>query len=150
MKILALDMSSTTIGVCVNGRPAPTITLKGPDIAARCLQAAAAIRPLIDGADVDLVAIESPYLSYQRPASVIPLARVSGAVLALVSGFGVAWYEFAPSAGKKALTGKGVAKKPDMIAAAVAALGVEVDEHAADAYGIYLAAQALKVERIAA
>jgi Holliday junction resolvasome RuvABC endonuclease subunit len=146
MKILALDMSSTTIGVCYNGRPEPTILLKGPDIAARCLQAAAAIRPLIDGADVDLVAIESPYLNYQRPASVIPLARVSGAVLALISGFGVAWYEFAPSTGKKALTGKGVATKGQMIAAAVAALGEQVDEHAADAYGLWRAACALRVE----
>jgi Holliday junction resolvasome RuvABC endonuclease subunit len=147
MKILALDMSSTAIGVCYDGRQFETIRLRGDDIAARCLQA----RRLVHGhivawrEDVDLIVIESPASHFN--GGLIPQARVSGAVLGLISELGIAWLERTPSAAKKALTGKGNAKKGEMIAAAQMALGGwELDEHQADAYGLWLAAQAVRVE----
>lgn len=150
IKILALDISSTTIGVCYDGQPLNTITLRGDDIAKRCLQAATQVRALITDCDLDLVAIESPFVNHQRPNSVIPLARVSGAVLAVLAVAGVAWVEVAPTSVKRALTGKGVAKKPDMIAAAKLATGRDLDEHQADAYGLWLAASRLNVQKEAA
>lgn len=148
MKILALDMSSTAIGMCYDGFDFQTLTLRSPDIAQRCLQAATQVRALITDADIDLVVIESPASRFN--GGLIPQARVSGAVLAVLAVAGVAWAEITPAAAKRALTGKGNAKKPDMIAAAQTAIGRAVDEHQADAYGLWRAALALKVERIAA
>lgn len=148
MKILALDMSSTTIGVCYDGQPRLTIRLRGDDIASRCQQAATQVRALITDADIDMVAVESPVARFA--SAVIPQARVSGAVLAVLAVAQVAWVEIAPAAAKLALTGKGNAKKPAMIAAATLATKRNLDEHQADAYGLWLAARALKVERVAA
>lgn len=148
MKILALDMSSTAIGMCYDGWDFQTLTLRSPDIAKRCLQAATQVRALITDADIDLVVIESPAGRFN--GGLIPQARVSGAVLAVLAVAGVAWTEIAPAAAKKVLTGKGNAKKPDMIAAANRAADRLLDEHQADAYGLWLAARALKVERTAA
>jgi Holliday junction resolvasome RuvABC endonuclease subunit len=149
LKILALDMSSTTIGVCYDGQPRLTIRLRGDDIASRCQQAQHAMANLIATLrDIDLVAVEAP--ASHHNGSLIPQMRASGAVLVAIHAAGLAWVEISPTKVKKALTGKGNATKGQMIAAAQAALGEPVDEHAADAYGLWRAAQALKVERIAA
>lgn len=148
MKILALDMSSTTIGMCYDGWDFQTLTLRSPDIAKRCLQAATQVRALITDADIDLVVIEGP--AGQFKGSIIPQARVSGAVLAVLCTSELAWVELSPQDAKRALTGKGNAKKPQMIAAAKLATGRDLDEHQADAYGLWRAALALKVERVAA
>jgi Holliday junction resolvasome RuvABC endonuclease subunit len=146
MKILALDMSSTTIGVCYDGEPRLTIRLKGPDIASRCQQAQHAVANLIAALrDIDLVAVEAPASRFN--GALIPQARVSGAALVALCAAGVAWREISPAAAKRTLTGKGNATKGQMIAAAQTALGGwELDEHAADAYGLWRAAQALRVE----
>ena len=148
MKILALDMSSSHIGLCYDGWDFQTLTLRSPDIAQRCLQAATQVRALITDADIDMVAVESPVARFA--SAVIPQARVSGAVLAVLAVAQVAWVEIAPAAAKLALTGKGNAKKPAMIAAATLATKRNLDEHQADAYGLWLAARAMKVERVAA
>lgn len=140
MKILALDMSSTKIGLCYDGTEFRTITLIG-DIALRCELAHRLITNYLNGwQDIDLVAIESPVGRFTK--AIIPQARVSGAILGELSRRELAWIEIAPAEAKKALTGKGNAKKPQMIAAAPAGC----DEHQADAYGLWKAAQGKRVE----
>lgn len=145
MKILALDISSTTVGVCYDGQPRETWKLKGDDIASRCQQARALLaRRLQAEPDVDFVVFEEPVGKFIK--AIIPQACVQGAVLALLSERSIAWRKLAPAVAKKALTGKGNAKKPDMIAAAQQALGGrELDEHQADSYGLWLAATRINV-----
>lgn len=144
MKILALDMSSTAIGVCYDGATFATIALVGP-ISDRCRRAQQLIGTRVEALqDIDLVVIESPVARFA--SAVIPQARVSGAVLAELSRRNIVWVELSPQAAKKALTGKGNANKAQMIAAAPEGL----TEHEADAYGLWKAAKALRVESEAA
>lgn len=157
LTILALDISSTSIGVCYNGEILDTIKLPHKeDIAVRCRVAAAMIRgQLFLTPDVDLVAIEAPFIHPKHPNSVIPQARVSGAVLLVLSEKQLAWREFEPTVIKRALTGKGNASKAEMIEQAGwadcrAKIAKAPDEHQADAYALWLAARALKVEKVAA
>lgn len=149
MKILALDISSTTIGVCYDGQPRETWKLKSDDIASRCQQA----RNLLTGQlettpDVDFVVFEEPVGKFIK--AIIPQACVQGAVLALLSERNLAWKKIAPAAAKRALTGKGNAKKDAMIAAANRATNMTLDEHQADAYGLWWAALQIRAERVAA
>lgn len=148
-KILALDMSSSVIGLCYDGHTFETYQMAG-DIAARCRQAAAWVKgQLWLFSDIDFVVVESPVARFAK--AVIPQARVSGAVLALLSTAGLAWHEVPPMVGKQALTGRGNAKKIDMIIAAQKRRpGVAFDEHRADALGLWLAGRALSVERVTA
>lgn len=137
--ILALDASSTTIGWCVyDGQPRDhgEILLTGRDIGERCRQAYAALGLLLlNHADVDVIALESPVARFAK--AVIPQARVSGAILTAAALKQVPVKEIEPSVAKRALTGKGNADKAAMRAAALVR-GV-VGEHAADALGIALA-----------
>ena len=147
-KILALDMSSTTIGLCYDGTEFETIALRG-DIAKRCeLAARLIIGWIVIWEDIDLIVIESPVGRFTK--AVIPQARVSGAVLSELSRRQLAWAELAPQEGKKALTGKGNADKQAMVLAACQQTGQLLNEHQADAYGLYLAGLRLKVESRAA
>ena len=135
--VLGLDCSSTTIGWCVHDgqvRDAGTLRLTGSDIAERCRQARAGVYLiLLNHPDVDAVAIESPVCRFAK--ALIPQARVSGAVLALLAEKQIAWCEVTPSEAKHAATGRGNASKADMMTAA----GLD-DEHAADAVGVAKAA----------
>lgn len=137
--ILALDASSTTIGWCVyddGPREHGEIALTGNDIAERCRQAYAALGLLLlNHADVDVIALESPVARYVK--ALIPQARVSGAILTAAALKQIPVIEIAPSRAKYALAGKGNADKAAMQAAAWRC-GVE-GEHASDALGIALA-----------
>lgn len=148
LTILALDISSTHIGLCYDGQPLETWHLHG-DIAERCRLAAAMVRAqLWLTPDVDLVVIESPVARYAK--ALIPQARVSGAVLAVLSEKQIAWQEISPSEAKRALCGRGTATKADMIDEAGWRLGQVCDEHQSDAYALWLAARALKAEKVVA
>lgn len=138
--ILALDASSTTIGWCLY-EGAPTdhgeITLKSDDIAERCRQAHAALQLILaNHPAIDCVAIESPVGRYIK--SLIPQARVSGALLAVAALKGLHVVEVTPTAAKRALTGSGAAPKLTM--RQQAALRGVFGEHAADALGVALGA----------
>lgn len=140
--ILGLDASSTMIGYCLlDGERVAThgeIVLHGSDIADRCRQAQHALIQLIDGRSIDAVAIESPVARFAK--AVIPQARVSGALLAMVSLRELAWVEIAPTVAKQAATTKGNANK-DAVQQAAIAYGVQ-GEHAADAWAVARAATA--------
>ncbi len=163
--ILALDISSTAIGWCYlqddRAPLAKSIALGGKaDIAARCAKAQAEAGLLLAACgSVDCVVIEAPVFQYANAA--IAQCRVAGAVLAEVRAHGLAWCEIAPAAAKRALTGRGDAKKLQMLQAAAHRFGHDAlflefaerhgvwaawmndrliyDEHAADALGLALA-----------
>lgn len=149
-RVLGLDASSSTIGWCVVcGRTALAsgeITLPAGLISARCLAAQQAIYPLLIAYAPDAVAIESPVVKrfagkggrrVDSANAVIPQARVSGAILAVVEARGIPWKEVAPASAKKALSGAGNSGKADMQTFA-RSYGV-TGEHAADALGVALA-----------
>lgn len=148
-RVLGLDASSTTIGWCVlRGRTVEAsgeYTLAGL-ISSRCLRAQQFIYALLNTHAPDAVAIESPVVKRftgkkgQRVDSanaVIPQARVSGAILAVVAARGIPWQEVAPASAKKALSGAGNSGKDDMQTFA-RSYGVE-GEHASDALAVALA-----------
>lgn len=141
--ILGLDASSTTIGWClIEGQTVldfGEIALRHDDIAERCRLAWAALNTVLElcerrGLRPDLVALESPVGRYAK--SVIPQARVSGALLALCALQGLLVVEVTPGQGKFALCHTGKADKALMQANA-ADRGVR-GEHASDALGVAL------------
>ena len=151
VSILGLDASSTTIGYCLleGDRVAMSgeIALRGSDIADRCRQAQNALIRLIDGRSIDAVAIEAPVVRrfvgkggrrVDTANAVIPQARVSGALLALISLRELAWLEIEPVIAKRAGAGKGNADKHAIQIAAIDH-GV-AGEHAADAWAVARAA----------
>ena len=148
--VLGLDASSTTIGYCVlQGRTAlasGNVLLPDGLVSARCLQAQRIVFALLERHAPDAVAIESPVVKrfkgkqgqrVDSAGAVIPQARVSGAILAVVEARGLVWQEVPPASGKKALAGAGNADKSAMETFA-ASYGV-TGEHAADALGVALA-----------
>lgn len=165
--ILSLDISSTAIGWCwlaADRAPlAKSIALGAKaDIAARCAKAQVEVGLLLAACGgVDCVAIEAPVA--QHASSIIAQCRVVGAVLAEVCAHHLAWCEIAPASAKRALTGRGDAKKLQMLQAAASHFNHDplflefaerrgvwaawmhdvcvYDEHAADALGIGLVAQ---------
>lgn len=148
-RVLGLDASSTTIGWCVlRGR---TVEASGELILAgrisnRCLGAQQFIYALLNTHAPDAIAIESPVVKrftgkggrrVDSANAVIPQARVSGAILAVVAARGLPWQEVAPASAKKALSGAGNSDKTTMQTFA-ASYGV-TGEHASDALAIALA-----------
>jgi Holliday junction resolvasome RuvABC endonuclease subunit len=141
--IVALDISSTTIGVArLHDRTlvnSATLVLKG-DLFGRISQVRAALADWLQVADV--LAIEAPSLG-TTPYSMIAQQRVVGIVLWI-------WMEAHPDApiieippvvAKVALTGSHQADKEAMIkCAAWLAPDRVFSEHAADAFGTGLAA----------
>lgn len=147
--ILALDISSTCIGVCYHGSPLDTWVLPKLDIASRCYAARVRLqRHLVQYPNVDFIVYERPAGRHKN--SIAVQACVQGAILSVIAERGIAYQLVSAADAKKVLTGRGDAKKEQMIAAASAATGKALDEHAADAYGLWLSALAVKVERVAA
>ena len=165
MIILGLDMSSTAIGYAVLSDGAifdyGHEDLRG-DIAARCAQAATRVAELLDEHGPTLVVIESPVARHAK--AVIPQARVSGAVLGVLSSRLALWQEVPPGVAKRVLAGCGTASKAQMLEAARCRLELVGDAYAyrgkwglwhggvcvlsedeADAIGVALAGAALRV-----
>ena len=165
MIILGLDMSSTCIGYALaDGADYGHRDLTG-DIAARCSAAAAYIAALLDRHAPALIVIESPVARFAK--AVIPQARVSGAVLAVLAQRSALWVEVTPSAAKQVLAGDGAATKDEMIVAAAKRLRIDGDivtikgkralvdvaplltEDEADAYALALCGAAMRIMRVA-
>jgi crossover junction endodeoxyribonuclease RuvC len=143
-RLLALDASSTAIGYCllVDGRLVASGTVLLPKrvaIGARCAAAQAAFDRLWQQHGPTRIAIEGPAFHVQ-PMALIAQQRVAGVLLLAAWKHGLSVAEVAPSAAKKALTGKGNADK-GMMRGAAAIWGVIGDEHAADALGVALGAR---------
>jgi Holliday junction resolvasome RuvABC endonuclease subunit len=138
--ILALDASSTSLGWCLYAGSVLAHgehRLAGGDIATRCQTAYDILVLLLQRyPEVDVVAIESPASPHKK--SLIPQARVSGALLLVAAQQRKLYIEITPQHGKQALAGTGNADKQTMQAKA-AERGVR-GEHASDALGIALAA----------
>jgi Holliday junction resolvasome RuvABC endonuclease subunit len=137
--ILALDVSSTTIGYCLYDGTVLAhgqILLKHNDVNHRARLARAQIAGLlIEHPGLDCVAIEAPGSPHK--GALIPQCYVSGAIRALLTEYELLICDVAAQHAKQALTGKGNAKKQEMQAKAEV-YGVR-GEHAADALGVALA-----------
>jgi Holliday junction resolvasome RuvABC endonuclease subunit len=146
--ILALDASSTNIGwVLYAGQVLDhgEHRLQGDDIAVRCQTAYDILALLLDRfPQIDCLAIEAPIARFAK--AVIPQARVSGALLTLAAQRWKHVIEITPTKAKRALAGKGNAKK-QLMQASAAEYGVS-GEHASDALGVAMAASTM-VEVIA-
>jgi hypothetical protein len=110
---IALDASSVALGwVLMNeGKPrfGGTYKLTG-SIGKKCLGAYTGVLGLLDTWPGTLyVAIESPASRFK--GALIPQARVSGAIFMAAEERGVRVIEVAPTAAKKAATGKGTSDK---------------------------------------
>lgn len=138
--ILALDVSSTTIGWCLYDGTVQDhgeLHLKHPDVNHRARLGRAAIGALlVIHPGLDCVAVESPGSPHK--GALIPQCYVSGAIRADLAELGLLICDVAAQHAKQALAGKGNAKKSEMQAAALP-YGV-TGEHAADALGVALAA----------
>lgn len=164
MIILGLDMSSTAIGYAVldgERRLAGGAFDLGGDVASRCALAAERVGALLDLHRPALVVLESPVARFAK--AVIPQARVSGAVLAVLSARQALWAEVTPAQAKTALCGRGDATKEQMVQAAADRLGYQGDvvtirgkvtfldvaplltEDEADALGVALAGRRVRV-----
>lgn len=148
IRLLALDISSTKIGIAVmDGRDVRevfTYTLRGNlyDRIEQCDDWAHVVLPLLD---VEVLAIEGA--SYgAKPLAMIAQQRIAGIILG-------AWFnrrgqvgpaapvlEVPPVIAKIALTGNSRATKDNMIACAQLLVSVALDEHGADAIAVGLAA----------
>lgn len=171
MIILGLDMSSTCIGYAAlygdTVRRVGHEDLTG-DIAVRCALAAGTVARLLDRYTPALVMLESPVARFAK--AVIPQARVSGAVLAVLSARAALWAECTPQQAKYALCGDNAATKKEMVDEAAQRLQYPRDdirvwrgkayayamngtralsEDEADALGVALAGRALRVEVVA-
>lgn len=157
--VLGIDASSSVIGYCVltfNNRlnPAfdnqtePTYSIclaslklssKQP-IQRRCAEGYKLAREL--GArygkpPIGAIGIEDAVAKYAN--AIMQQSRVVGAMLAAFDQLGYQCETFAPKAGKKILSGSGVAGPDQMITAAREFTSQPVDEHSAHALGIALA-----------
>ncbi len=167
-RILGLDMSSTAIGwsLLVGDKVEAfgDVTLEG-DIGQRCNAAANEVARLHLRYAPALTVIEAPVARFAK--SVIPQARVSGAVLAQLAACRLLWHEATPTAAKLALCGDGAATKREMVIEAAQRLGLPtsdvrtwrgkqyahaangrrvLSEDAADAYGLALVGLNVVVE----
>jgi crossover junction endodeoxyribonuclease RuvC len=143
MKLLALDISSTNIGYVVwTGDMvdlAGTIVLKSPILMRRLIAAQPQIEALIEQVQPDAVAYEGP--AHRTSAlSMVAQQRMVGVALLSAGLRRIEAIEIAPASAKKALTGNGHAKKEQMMFHAGQLVGVQIDEHQADALGVALAA----------
>lgn len=140
MNILALDVSSTNIGWCIEANGAltsGTVKLVGPIERRLCL-AETAINHLVQRFQPEAAAIEAPAYGSK---SLVVQQRTAGVVLLVLARWKLLTAEIAPTSAKKALTGSGRADKAAMITAAQNHLSGKFDEHAADALAVRLAAQ---------
>lgn len=165
--ILGFDMSSTCIGWALTEH-GPLLRfghfdLEG-EIDARCSQARGHILAMLDTYKPMLVVIERPVARFAK--SVIPQARVSGAVLAALSERQALWVEVTPGEAKIALCDDAHATKTEMVdeAARRCEMPREIrkvrgkvwacsltgapllSEDEADAYGLALAGLTVNVE----
>lgn len=152
LTILALDCSSTTIGVCYDGQILPTILLKHKDVFVRAMLAWKEVRHVLytHQDNVDLVIMEAPASRFK--GALIPQCRVQGHLGGNFAHMGIAVQELSPQAAKMMLTGKGNAKKQDMISAVPWMVWKDrqptpPDEHQADAYALWLCGRQLSVSK---
>lgn len=148
--LLALDLATRT-GIC-SGDPTEVPSLShhilpstGADVG-RFLDAAEKFAAgLIERAAPALVVFEAPILPREtQVATVRKLQGLAGMVELVCHRAGVECAEVSTTAVKKALTGKGNAKKPDMLAAAEHyGFDPRCDDEA-DAFGVWLCALRLR------
>lgn len=137
-RILALDLSLTRTGVCLDGPThcIPAANLRGME---RIDHIVRQVQALARGAD--LVVIEG-YSFGSKGRSVFDVAELGGCVRFLLHRLGVPYVDVPPATLKKYASGKGNAPKDAMIASAIRRFGFPgSDNNEADSYLLWCMAR---------
>ncbi|MBS0190438.1 MAG: crossover junction endodeoxyribonuclease RuvC [Planctomycetes bacterium] len=100
-------------------------------------------RVVLDRLRPDVVAVEALFAHYKHPATAIVMGHARGVLLLAIRQMGMTLLEFKPTMVKKAVTGNGAAKKPQVQSAVRSLLGLaEIPEPAdmADALAVAICA----------
>ena len=145
VNILAFDLSTTHIGWAridddANYLAHGEATLRG-NFAARMIAALEVLDATCQTVSAAArVAVESPFVG-KNSKTALQLGLLRGMLWALtIQRLGSVPIEITPAEAKQALTGHGAADKAAMLYFARVRCGVYLPEHAADAYGVALAA----------
>jgi len=144
MNIIGFDLSTTHIGWCCVTDGVHTAhgetALRG-EFSERMMQAHEVLERLCDDPACNTrMAIETPFVGKNAKTS-LQLGLMRGLAWAVsMRHFGAVPIEITPAEAKLALTGTGKASKSDMMAFARLQTGIYMPEHAADAFGVALAA----------
>lgn len=137
MRILALDIATvtgfateTTSGVWDFNK-----MKRGDSYGMRLIRFKAALREIIDLENIDIVVYERP--AGQFKSSIIVASEMIGVLIALCEEKGIQYTAYSATEIKKFATGKGSAKKQDMIDAAIALGFNPEDDNQADAIHLY-------------
>jgi len=143
--ILALDMSLTSTGYCLNGDSGVIRTRKrGWERIGHILGEVAGM-----ASNADLVVIEG-YSFGSQGRSVYQIAELGGVVRYHIYTWALPLVEVAPGTLKRFATGKGNSNKDAMIAAAIRRFGFEgSDNNASDAFLLWCLARAAYGEPVA-
>jgi len=140
-RILALDLSLTKSGVCIDSGQTTIISsgsLRGPE---RLSMITNEVRSLVAVVDADIIVIEGYSFGSQGRAT-FSIGELGGCVRLLFWRMGVPYVEVPPSCLKKWATGKGNANKDAMIAEAVRRFGFPgSDNNEVDAYLLWAMAR---------
>lgn len=150
MRMLSLDASSTSIGYVVwdddevrtHGTARLNTGKARDDLGLRLTRAADAIDTWLAEFCPEQVACEGA-AHHAQPLALLAQAEVRGVLRLACRRVGLVLLDVPPATAKKALTGRGNADKAQMEEHARCYLVGAFDEHAADAVGVGLGAQAL-------
>lgn len=102
----------------------------------------------------NVVGVETVWVPRRRQSAAqvaqtsVKIGEVRGVVISAAIRAGATWVDVAPATAKKALTGSGKATKEQMQQFAKMILGVDVNEHQADAMGVAEAAMNIMAEEL--
>lgn len=108
---------------------------RGDSYGMRLIRFKAALREIIDLENIDIVVYERP--AGQFKSSIIVASEMIGVLIALCEERGIQYTAYSATEIKKFATGKGNAKKQDMIDAAIALGFTPEDDNQADAIHLY-------------
>lgn len=137
MKILALDIATvcgfrteTTSGVWNFNK-----VKRGDSYGMRLIRFKSSVREILDLEEIDIVVYERPAGMFK--SSIIVASEMIGVLIALCEEKGIQYTAYSATEIKKFATGKGNAKKEDMIKAAIALGFNPADDNEADAIHLY-------------
>ena len=146
--VMGIDPGSNHCGWCVyvetEYKDGGCIHLKG-DRVERLTQLGKSLDALFGEWGPDVVGVESSFVK-TNVQTAIKLGQAQGIVIGAAIRVGATWVDVAPATAKKALTGSGKATKEQMQKVARMVLGVDVNEHQADAMGVAEAAMNIMVQ----
>lgn len=137
MKVLALDIATNTGWKTALGSGTWNFSpKKGDSEGMRAVKFKHKVTEKVKEEGIELISYERPFAG-KFPNSIIAPSKMIGVLEVLCDELGLELTAYAPTEIKKFATGKGNAKKPDMVAAAVALGYKPKDDNEADAIHLY-------------